>query len=213
MRDFYRFGGIAVLAFVFGGAVANAQVGGAQPGGAAPGGTASGDRSDLDDQGAEPGDPIAKKAPPAAPQRTPKFNRVTSTRKEVVPSPSQAAQGSRPASPSSASASASRGTGMHPFTAQDSKNRARAANAPIPTDSTWRTTRPASRPPATTVRSTARNYYPGMRPGVHPNADKAQVRAKSRNVMGNGMGTGGLSGGVRAGSTAPVGHGAVPAHR
>jgi hypothetical protein len=216
MRDFYRVGFATVLAVVFGGSAANAQVGGGSPGGPAPGGASSGASSDLDDQGGEPREPIAKKGAPSGPQRTPKFNRVTSTRKEVVPLPSQAARGSRPGSPSSASASASRAAGMQPYTARASKDRARAASAAIPGDSTWRSARPASRPPATTVRSTARNYYPGMRPGVHPNADQAQVRAKSRNSMGTGMGAGGLSGGRsaqagRAGSTPALGHGPAPA--
>ena len=199
MKDFCQVGCVSVLAFVFGGATALAQVGGAPPAGAQARGGLQDNSSALDDAAAEARAPIAKKIPPPAPARMSTFNRVTTTRKQVAPAP--AAGASRAGTASSAAVAAAR---------------AKAINSAIPAGSTWRQAQRPAPPPATTVKSVTRSYYPGMRPGVHPNADVAQTRARTgRGSTPAGMGMGALSGGrakaaARPGLSGTAGHGHAP---
>jgi hypothetical protein len=205
MRDFYRVACASVLAFVFGGLTAFAQVGGAPPAGAQAGGGLQGNNSALDDAAAEAREPIAKKIPAPAPARMSTFNRVTTTRKQAVPVSPRAAGASRAGSASSAATAASRAAAMHPFTPKAGNDRAKAATSAIPAESTWRQTPRPVRPPATATKSVARSYYPGMRPGVHPNADTAQTRARNgRSSVQAGVGMGmGLLGGRSAPAARP----------
>jgi hypothetical protein len=212
MQNFYRVGVVSILAFVFGGAAANAQFTGAPPGGEPTGQDFKGKIPDTDERDRQLGELVAKKAAPAPPPRTSKFNRVTTTRKQVVPSPGASA--SRGGSPSSGIAAGSRPAAMRPFTPKAANERAKATPSGIPTDSTWRQTpRPAS-PPATSLKSVTRNYYPGLRPGAHPNADRAQTRARNgRSSALGGIGVGlGMSGGAKSAPAARPGQSAIPAH-
>jgi hypothetical protein len=206
MKNVYRIGCVFGLAFLFGVAVANAQVGGtdagAQTGGAAPGapaggagtGTSSGGNalSDLADQDAESGastKAVAKPAPPAS--RNASFSRVTTTRKFVVPAPSQAA---RSGGTSTGAAAATRGSALHPSNPPGSKTGATAAKkSEIPDSSTWREApaeqRP-TRPPATAVRSVTHNYFPTMRGGQHVNRNTARVAHGGRTLMPGQAGVG-----------------------
>jgi hypothetical protein len=194
MRGFYLVGCVAVLAFVFGGATAFAQVGGSPPAGAPAGGELRDDDPAKDDEDGEPREPVAKKALPPGPTRMSTFNRVTTTRKHVTISPSQAAGASRAGSRSPGAARA--------FTPKTGNDRAKAIDSAIPADSTWRQAQRPAPPPVATVRSETGNYYPGMRAGAHPNANIARTKAKKPGVSKvPGMG---LSKGLPGGKSAPV---------
>jgi hypothetical protein len=214
MRDFFRVGCVSLLSLIFSGATASAQVGGSPPAGAPAGGGLQGNSSALDDAAAETREPIAKKIPAPAPARMSTFNRVTTTRKQALPSPSQPAGVSRAGSASSAATAASRAAAVRPFTPPVGSARARAATSGVPAESTWRQTPRPVRPPATATKSVTRSYYPGMRPGAHPNADIAKTRA--RNGLGSvqgGIGVGigmGMSGGRSAHAARPGLTGAPP---
>ncbi len=205
-RDFYRIGSVLSLAFVLGGAAAKAQVGGTAPSGqvrSPASGTSKGDLSRPDDDGEERSDLNAKKAPAPPPARMSTFNRVTTTRKEVVPAQSQAARVARPGGTSTGAAAASRAGVLHPYT-KPANARAKMANSGVPNGSTARQEPRQSTRPATAVRSATHNYYPTLRPGAHVNANKAQVAAasKGRNSAQLGAGVGmGLGMGM-AGSNA-----------
>src|SRR5271165_6357480 len=106
-RDFCRIGSAFGLAFVLGGPAAHAQDGGsassgqpaASPAAKAPAGAASsGDVSRPIQEDEQSIDLNTKKAQSPPPPRMSSFNRVTTTRKEVVPArgPSQAARVGRP---------------------------------------------------------------------------------------------------------------------
>jgi hypothetical protein len=206
MRRFYQVGCATVLAFVFGGATAFAQVAGA-PAGAGAGGGMQDNSSALDELSSRPRESIPK--PPTGPSRMSTFNRVTTTRKQVVPVPPQAAGASRGGTSSPATA--------RPFTPKPGNDRANAAKSAIPAESTWRQTKRPAPPPATATKSVTRSYYPGMRPGAHPNADVAQTRARNGRGsmqggmgMGMGMGMGTLGGAHARGAARPGVTGAPP---
>jgi hypothetical protein len=202
MRHLYRIGSVLGLAFVFGGAVASAQVGGAggsgqaggSPAGVAGGGAGLGGMSNP---GYENGESSALSTRTVtSPPRNKKsaFGRVTTTRKEVVPSPSQAA---RSGGASSGAAAGPRTGSLHPFESSAANARSRAANAGGASDSSARQEqlRP-TRPPAMGVRSVTHNYYPTIRQGRNINSNVAPTArgAKGRNPMQGGMGGAGVGG-------------------
>jgi hypothetical protein len=199
MKNIIRVCGASLVALVWWSAAASAQVGVAPPPASLPASGAFTGGISAPDLPMDPTEEApAKPAAPVVPKRTPHFNRVTTTRTQIVPAPSPGAARSAPPGP---------------FEARALNERARAANSGIPAGSTWRRTAPPSRPPATSVQSATRNYYPGMRPSVHPNADQAQVRARSgQNRLTNGMMAGGMSGSGARPAARP-GMTAIPSHR
>ena len=178
MKTYWRIGIGLALAVVFGGTPASAQVGGPATG-AQAGGSARGDSADADDQAPEKKDESVKKVATPRPKHLSSFNRVSTTRTEVVPAPSQGAR----------AGGASAGAG----TKSGADARAKAANGGVPAGSTARQEpqRPTT-PPATTTRTITHNYYPTMRRGLGPNANTPQVGRTRRGQIGvmAGMGSG-----------------------
>ena len=208
--NFCRIGSVLSLAFVFGGTAANAQVGAAAPSGqvGSPAANASrGDLSQPDDDGADSSDLNAKKTPPAPRTRLPAFNRVTSSRSEIVRGQSGGT--------ASGAATESRASELRPYSSS-ANARAKTAKSGTPAGSTARQEPKKSvRPPAPAVRSVTHNYYPTLRPGLHVNGNQAQVAraAKGKNASQAGMGMGlgmGMSGSSGA-HTARVGASATRA--
>ena len=212
MRDFYRIGCAVGLAFVFGGAAAHAQGGGgganASAAGAAAsapaagaaagvpaGGNAAGGFSPAPGDADESTQPAAKKVTPQPKARMSAFNRVTTTRKVVVPAPS-------PRSGAAKAGAANAGATKDPG---------------VPASSSFRQApeRP-TRPPATATRSVTHSYYPTLRGGQYKNANTARVANGGKTRMPVQAGVGMSAAGARSapGSrgaevTAP-GRGGVP---
>jgi len=179
-------GGTAANAQV-GGAAPNAQIGGAaanaQVGGAATdvqnGGNLNGGLSGPVEKDAEHKDSKTSKPAPV-PQRTESFfDRVTTVRREAVPSP--ATRGARPGASPAGSGVKSHADTLRPQNAQAMQARNPAADPHVSAGSSWHqeSERPAS-PARGTVRSTTHNYYPGMRAARQPNANAAHVANAGR---------------------------------
>jgi hypothetical protein len=101
-----------------------------------------------------------------------RFNRVTTVRKEAVPSSAAAAIAARQGAASAASGGMRRGDPLG--------RNAQAAGPQIPQGSGWREgQRPASAP-AMTMRTRVHNYYPNIRSGQHRNANAAQIAQPMR---------------------------------
>jgi hypothetical protein len=215
MRHLYRIGSVLGLAFVFGGAVASAQVGGAggsgQAGGTPAGGASLGGMSNPGYEDAESSALRAKTVTTPPRNKKSAFGRVTTTRKEVVPSPSQAA---RSGGASSGALAGPRAGSLHPFESSAAIARARAANGGGASDSSARREQPRpTRPPAMGVKSVTHNYYPTIRQGRNINSNVAPTArgAKGRNPMQGGTGGMGMGGmgmmGARSGQNAAAARG------
>ncbi len=197
------------LAFVLGGpaahaqgsgAAANAPAVGAATGVPAGGNAAGGALSDPDDAD-EKAQPIAKQATALPKTRMSSFNRVTTTRKVVVPAPSQSAR----------SGAATAGA-VGPSTSSGSKDRAGAPKkTEVPTSSTWRQIpERAARPAATATRSVTHNYYPGLRGGQYKNANKARVVHGGKTAIPVQAGVGMSAAGVRSAPGSRAGQAVAP---
>ena len=218
-RDIYRIGSLLGLALVLIGAVANAQDRaparseqvGSQATSVAADRAVRGDLSRPDDDGddEERSDLIAKKAQAPPPTRMSMFNRVTSTRKEVVSGQSQAARVAGLGGAASSTAAARSGS-LHP-SKRSAAARAASVDSRVPAGSTWRQQPPPpERRAAPQVRSVDRTYYPTLRSGQHANMNKALVaRPRTGNGLGVGMGMG-MAGGKSA-QTARPGSSSTPA--
>jgi hypothetical protein len=220
MRHFCGIGCVLSLILFFDRFAACAQFTGTtstpQQGAAAPGSSAAAssqrdftDQSDRD----ELGEPVTKKAALPPPNRVPSFNRVTTSRKELVPARSQAAFGAHSGGALAAA--------IDPNAVRNGNARARAANAEIPAGSSWRQQEavgPARRP-SMSVRTTTHNYYPALRAGQYLNSNTAQVKGagKGRGMVvprfgvGPGLGTAGTRSaqGARPGQGATTTRGAA----
>ncbi len=197
MRGFYRIGCAMGLAFVLGGPAAHSQ--GTGPATNAPavgvaagvpaGGDAAGGVSSNPDDADEKAQPIAKQATSLPKTRMSSFNRVTTTRKVVVPAPSQSAR-------SGAATAGAAGTS----TSSGSKDRTSATKkTEVPTSSTWRQVpERATRPAATATRSVTHNYYPGLRGGQYKNANTARVANGGKTAIPAQAGVGMSAAGARS---------------
>jgi len=198
MRGFRRIGLVLGLAALSAGTSANAQDGGAAPnaqaGGAAPnaqvggvavdaqnGGNLNGGLPDPVEKDAEHKDPRTSKPAPTQGRRSSFFDRVTTVRRDEVPSSSPATRVARPGGASAVSGVKPQADPLRPHHAQAMQARIPAADPHVSAGSSWHqeSERPAS-PTQGAVRSTMNNYYPGMRSGRQPNANAAQVANAGR---------------------------------
>ena len=153
-------------------------------------------RMDDNDDGSHGRAANARKVTPPPTARMGAFNRVTSTRRQVVTVPSQSARMSRSGGGAGAGRPSSREAALHPYTTGSARAGARPPGA-VPPDSTSRQgARRSVSQPATTVRSTNHNYYPGMRTSQHVNKNVAKTRAGQTQLgmqpgVGLGMGMAG----------------------
>ena len=165
---------------------------------------------EADDEDEMVRDESAKKPAPAPSSRMSSFNRVTTTRRQVVASPSQTSRVARSAGAAAGAMAASGRAALRPDNSPGSRERAKASETAIPRDSTWRQEPVGSTcPAATAVRSTTHNYYPGLRSGQHVNANTAKVAHPGQTRIGSQPGTGlGMAGNkatkvTRPGQTSP----------
>jgi hypothetical protein len=115
------------------------------------------------------------------------FDRLTTTREEVVStSPRAGAHGARSSGTSTGSQATLPSQSLHPYTTGAMPG----GNSLVPAGSSWQHTPPRA---AVQVRSQAHNYYPTMRSPQHLNA---QVRGQGRCTVGRAhVLTGGHRGG------------------
>ncbi len=125
--------------------------------------------------------------PPAPPSpRSSSFNRVTTTRRQVVSAPSRTTAGS-------GGTTAGVGGGpYHPLQTYSTPPQtagARGAYSEVPAGSSQQTGPRQPRSQPVMVRSTPHNYYPSMRTGQYANANRAQIaRPGKRTGMMPGIG-------------------------
>jgi hypothetical protein len=184
-----------------GGAPAQAEVGGADDI-EQPGRPPNAARSRPAEVGGRAGAPNAQRLTP--PQRfSPYYNRVTTTRREVVSLPPPAARVARPGGTATIAGRMDPADALHPYRHPPSPARARA---PIPAGSSLQDgpPRPAS-PSPTMVQSSSHTYYPGMRTARFPNANTAPTSRAGRGRVGIPMGLGVLAmpGAARATAARP----------
>jgi hypothetical protein len=199
MRSNWRIALAVALAVLVGERAASAQVGGS-PAGDQTGGNTNGGLSEPAEESVMPKDPSATTVAPPRPSRVSSFDRVTTARRDVVSTPSQAGRAGGQGGTSA----------VGPYRARSVQVQPKGPKERVPTGSSWQQVpqRPTSPSPAT-VRSTTHDYYPGMRPGRQPNANRPQAARSGQRR--SGMMGGSISGlGVNTGKAASSGQTATP---